>query len=124
MGEAGGGPMAAAARTVPVWSTTEPFALSEPLHSGHNRNITQLNAEARQVLDVVGVPVLDGFKLTLERLSTLKPRPTPDHSLLFTDRLPLNTIPALRLHMSAELLTGHKALPQGSDLLLDTHCAI
>ena len=45
---AGGGPAAAAARVALVWSTTEPFALSEPLHAGHNRNITHINAEARQ----------------------------------------------------------------------------
>jgi hypothetical protein len=44
-----GGPAAAAGRVVLVWATTEPFALSEPLHAGHNRNITQINAEARQV---------------------------------------------------------------------------
>jgi hypothetical protein len=52
---AAGGAAAAAARIALVWSTTEPFALSEPLHAAHNRNITHLNADARQVA-LLGAP--------------------------------------------------------------------
>jgi hypothetical protein len=35
----------------------------------------------RQVLDVVGVPVLDGFKLTLERLAGMLPLSSSDAAL-------------------------------------------
>ena len=40
-----GGGAAAVARTTLVWSLMEPFALTTPQHAGHNRNITQINAE-------------------------------------------------------------------------------
>ena len=39
---------AAAGKAALVWSTVEPFAMTVPLHGPHNRNITHLNAEARQ----------------------------------------------------------------------------
>jgi hypothetical protein len=41
--------------------------LEEPRHAPHNRNITQLNAEVRQQLDIAGIPVLDGFRLCVDR---------------------------------------------------------
>jgi len=58
---------ASVGRTSLIWSLVEPFSLTEPRHAPHNRNITQLNAEVRQQLDIAGIPVLDGFRLCVDR---------------------------------------------------------
>ena len=62
-----GGGAASVARTNLIWALMEPFSLTEPRHAPHNRNITQLNAEVRQQLDIAGIPVLDGFRLCVDR---------------------------------------------------------
>jgi len=62
-----GGGRAASAKISLIWSLIEPFAFSQPLHAAHNRNITQLNAETRQQLDVSGIPVIDGFRIAIDR---------------------------------------------------------
>jgi len=63
-----GGGRAASAKITLIWSLIEPFAFSQPLHAVHNRNITQLNAETRQQLDVSGIPVIDGFRIAIDRV--------------------------------------------------------
>eukprot|EP00282_Hemiselmis_andersenii_P007799 CAMPEP_0114127620 /NCGR_PEP_ID=MMETSP0043_2-20121206/10482_1 /TAXON_ID=464988 /ORGANISM="Hemiselmis andersenii, Strain CCMP644" /LENGTH=754 /DNA_ID=CAMNT_0001220727 /DNA_START=69 /DNA_END=2331 /DNA_ORIENTATION=- len=56
-----------AMRAILVWATVEPFAVTEPRHAQHNRNITHLNAEIRQLLDMASIPILDGFKIAIDR---------------------------------------------------------